>query len=638
MSAGEFPGRRRPINAQVRGADSPRTTGHPTRFCRNSPPDKATAAAIPADNRDWKTSSFNGLPALPPAGPNFHPTMANVLLLDANEVAGRAMQGILARGHHHCLVATDGAEAWKILHERVNVDLVFLELELKGEKGTGFLQQLRNDCFLKQLPVVVYTTVGDHATVRNVLQLKVQNYLIKPYNDEHILREVSKATANPWRALQFEEEKSFCAQLGIAPADLRAMREDLAESIEKSRAFFESCATSRNPPQVLARIDALAEKAEGCGVWGTVEYLAVVKEKAEAGDWTFFRRCPDDLAYARELILLQLDPKRVPAGAMSAEEKEIHRESEARALWMQADVDANGPMISGEEVMLQAEALPACPAIDSVAASFQMTADRTTTNLTQINDLVAQDPALATQVLIAANHLEHDEMTVIDDPRTAVSLLGNIKLSGIAKTLPTIPARHMHVPPISWVQFWMFQMGVARLAQFTARNLEFGSLEGRAHTAGLLQDVGKLILPKLFPFAFPAVVNYAREHKTTLAEAEKKYLGCTTREIAARFAAKQGLPSAFCNVIRWADAPDHAGDDIELVGVVSLARDLCLYNHVGFSGEMVRDIAPSLEETTAWQVLRPRVFPSFNIKKFESDAHALCSELKQALVGKQQSS
>ncbi|HQF38758.1 MAG TPA: response regulator, partial [Opitutaceae bacterium] len=135
--------------------------------------------------------------------------MANVLLLDANEVAGRAMQGILARGHHHCLVATDGAEAWKNLHERVNVDLVFLELELKGEKGTGFLQQLRNDCFLKQLPVVVYTTVGDHATVRNVLQLKVQNYLIKPYNDEHILREVSKATANPWRALQFEEEKSF---------------------------------------------------------------------------------------------------------------------------------------------------------------------------------------------------------------------------------------------------------------------------------------------------------------------------------------------------------------------------------------------------------------------------------------------
>lgn len=561
--------------------------------------------------------------------------MANVLLLDANEVAGRAMQGILARGHHRCLVAAGGADAWKALHDFVNVDVVFLELELKGEKGIDFLRRLREDPFLKQIPVVVYTTVGDHAVVRSVLLLKVQNYLIKPYNDEHILREVAKAVQNPWRALQFEEEKSFCVQMGYTPATLRTMREELATSLERSRPFFESCVESRNPPQVLARIDALVEKAEACGVWGVVEYMGLVKEKAGQGDWTFFKRCPDELAYARELILLQLDPKHVVAGAMSEEEKEVQRESEARALWLQADVDANGPMVGAEEVLLMAEALPACPTIDSVAAAFQMTADKTAANLNQINDLVAKDPALITQVIIAANHLEHDEMTVIDDPRTAVGLLGNLKLSAIAKTLPTIPARHLHVPPISWVQFWMFQMGVAQLAQFTARYLEFESLVGRAYTAGLLHDIGKLVLVKLFPFGFPAMVNYAKERKLPLHEAERKYLGCTTREIGQRFAAKQGLPAAYCSAIRWAEAPEQAGEDLELVGVVALARNLCLYNHVGFCGDTVRDTAPSLEETVAWQALRARVFPSFNIKKFEAEAHELCFQLRQSFAGKQ---
>ena len=562
--------------------------------------------------------------------------MANVLLLDANEVAGRAMQGILARGHHRCTVAVNSADAWKALHDLVNIDMVFLELELAGEKGFDFLQRLRDDAFLKQIPVIIYTTVGDHATVRKVLLLKVQNYLIKPYNDEHIFREVTKACANPWRALQFEEEKSFCAQMGYAPANLRAMREDLAESLEKSRAFFEGCVGSRNPPQVHARIDALTEKAEASGIWGVVEYMANAKDKATAGDWTFFKRCPEDLAYARDLILLQLDPKRLLAGTMTEEEKEMQRESQARALWMHADVDKSGPMVSGEEVMLQAEALTACPAIDSVAAAFQMTADRTTTNLTQINDLIAKDPALITQVLIAANHLDHDEMTIIDDPRTAVGLLGNIKLTAIAKALPTIPARHMHVPPITWVHFWMFQMGVARLAQFTARYLEFELLVGRAYTAGLLQDVGKLVLLKLFPFGFPAMVNYAREHKIPLHEAETKFIGCTTRELGERFATKHGLPTSLCRVIRWAEAPQNAGDDIELVGVVSLARDLCLHNHVGFSGDTPKDTAPPIEDTLAWQVLRTRVFPSFNMKKFEAEAHALCLELKQNLAGKQQ--
>jgi HD-like signal output (HDOD) protein/DNA-binding NarL/FixJ family response regulator len=560
--------------------------------------------------------------------------MANVLLLDANEVAGRAMQGILARGHHRCVVATTIDEAWKALRNTPNIDLIFLELELKGEKGTDFLQRLRDDCFLKQVPAIVYTTVGDHATVRKVLLLKVQNYLIKPYNDEYIFREITKACATSWRALQFEEEKSFCVQMGYTPDNLRSMRQELSDSMEKSIPFFAACVTSRNPPQVHARIDALSEKAETCGVWGVVDYMKELKEKAQAADWGAFKRAEEDLTYARELILLHLDPKRVAAGSMSEDEKAAQRESEARALWMQADVDASGPMIDAQDVLLQAEALPACPAIDSVAAAFLMTADKTAANLNQINDLVAKDPALIAQVLIAANHLDHDEMTVIDDPRTAVGLLGNLKLAAMAKTLPVIPERHMHAPPITWVHFWMFQMGVAKLAQFTARYLEFELLASRAHTAGLMQDIGKLILLKLFPFGFPAMVNYAHEHHVPLHEAERKYIGCTTREIGERFARKLGLPGSFCNVIRWTEDPAQAGEDVELVGVVALARDLCLHNHVGFCGDTPKDTVPPLEGTAAWQVLRPRVFPSFNLKKFESDAHALCIELKQNLAGK----
>lgn len=561
--------------------------------------------------------------------------MANVLLLDSNEVAGRAMQGILARAHHRCVPVATIDEAWKALHEMVIIDLIVLELELKGEKGMDFLRRIRGDCFLKQIPVMIYTSVGDHAIVRQVLLLKVQNYLIKPYNDEHIFREVAKAGTTSWRALQFEEEKSFCTQMGYKPDCLRAMRQELSESIDKSTPFFCGCVTSRNPPQVHARIDALSDKAEACGVWGVVDYMKELKDKASEADWTHFKHCEEDLAFARELILFQLDPKRTTTSSLSEEEKQAQREDEVRAIWMHADVDKSGPMIDGQDVLLQAEALPACPAIDSVAASFLMTADKTAANLNQINDLIAKDPALVTQVLIAANHLDHDEMTVIDDPRTAVGLLGNLRLTAMAKSLPVIPERHLHLPPITWVHFWTFQMGVARLAQYTARYLEFEMLVGRAHTAGLLQDVGKLVLLKLFPFAFPAMVNYARERRVPLHEAERKFVGCTTREIGERFGRKLGLPSSYCNVIRYTETPEQAGEDTELVGVVALARDLCLQNHLGFCGDTPKDTAQPLEETAAWRVLRSRVFPSFNLKKFETEAHAHCMELKQTLAGKQ---
>jgi len=46
------------------------------------------------------------------------------------------------------------------------------------------------------------------------LDLRVQNFLIKPYNDDAIYAEIAKGTSNPWRARHFEEENSFCKLMG----------------------------------------------------------------------------------------------------------------------------------------------------------------------------------------------------------------------------------------------------------------------------------------------------------------------------------------------------------------------------------------------------------------------------------------
>ena len=86
--------------------------------------------------------------------------MANILLLDDSEVAGRAMRGILARGNHRCAVVEESTAAWNFIREHVKVDLLFLELKLKGENGIRLIQRLRDDAFLKTLPIVVYTGVS----------------------------------------------------------------------------------------------------------------------------------------------------------------------------------------------------------------------------------------------------------------------------------------------------------------------------------------------------------------------------------------------------------------------------------------------------------------------------------------------
>lgn len=171
------------------------------------------------------------------------------------------------------------------------------------------------------------------------------------------------------------------------------------------------------------------------------------------------------------------------------------------------------------------------------------------------------------------------------------------------------------------------------MARYTCRYLEFNSLEPRAYAAGLLHDLGKLLLVHLHPIGFQAVLDHARRAKISLGAAEQKFLGCTTRQMAAHFAEKHGLLPSYANVMRWVDDPASATEDPVLVASVALARDLCRRNRVGWSGEADDANTTAIADTPAWQVLRERIFPSFDLQKFEAEAHAECRELKRELHG-----
>lgn len=559
--------------------------------------------------------------------------MANILLLDDSDVAARAMQGILARGNHACFVAPTQEEAWQMLREGVVFDLVIVELSVSSAAGMQFLQRARDDWFWKILPVVIYTSETDSRLVKKALGLKVQNYLIKPYSADSIHAEIAKALHNPWRNLHFEEAKSFCALMGVSADELVRMRREVMVAYDKAAQGFPAWADARENEEVFNQLNALASDAEAAGVWAGVDYVRELLHQAALGNWEAFRSSAEFLDYASRLIFCQINPSYAPDCMRTPEQLEIAREAGERARWERVDVTANGPVLNAEILQKQVLGLAGFPVIDTAAASFQMVADGRVAGMGQVMDLVGSDPGLAMQVLIAANQAEHDEMTAIEDPCAAATLLGEIKLHAIARGLPLASERHLHLPPLSWASYWMFQTGVARVAEFTCNYLEFSYLAPRAQTAALLHDIGRLLLLKLHPFGLQAIVRFAREKKVLLRDAERKHLGCTTRELAVQFAEASGLPAPFVDVLRWIETPEEATANAELVALVAVARHVCLVNHVGASGEAVNEPAMSLCSTSAWRVLQPRLFPSFDVRKFEAQAHAFCLSLKHQLSG-----
>jgi len=551
------------------------------------------------------------------------------------------MRGILVRGKHRFVAVETALEAWEFVRRNVKIDLVLTELKLKGDNGLSLIQRLKGDCCLNLLPVVVYTAYGDRDSVKNSLALHVQNFLVKPYHDDAIYTEIAKAGENPWRLQHFEEEKTFCQMMGFTIEGLHQMLESLRTALDVAKPQLKKWAVMQSGQPILDELAIHSARAEELGAWGVVACLKVLNGKALAANWSDFEQSLELLDFASRLIFRHLNPTLTPEDFLTSEEINSENEARARTLWALAADQNRCPMVSWPQLQREIEALAGCPVIDSVAAAFQMAANGHPTSLNPLMDLVDKDPGLTAQMLIASNKLKHHQedesadASAIEDPRMAVGLLGEVKLAAQGRSLVTVEERMMLAPPFSsWPNFWMFQLGTARLARFTCIYLEMASLESAAYTAGLLHDLGKLLLIRLHPFAFQAIQDYALQHGMRLAAAEKLFLGTTTHEMAAHFAEKQGLPRCFANVMRWMDNPEEATADAELVAIVSMARDLCRHNHVGFCGDTPKDEAVPLEDTPEWRVLRGRVFLNFDLKKFEAKVHNECRQLKRELQGK----
>jgi CheY-like chemotaxis protein len=565
--------------------------------------------------------------------------MSHILLVDPGETARRAMQGILARGDHK-LAAVDNAEqAWSFIHRNARIDLVFTELNLSDGNGLAFIQRLKNDSLLKLLPVVVYTEHGDRNAVRSAVELRVQNFLVKPYHDDDIFAEIDKAETNPWCNRFFEEEKSFCKLMGYTPEEVHRMLADLRHAVLAAVVPLGQAAAQEDAKGITDSITALLEQAETAGAWGVVDCLNLMATHAGEGTWTAMPADIEGLEYSVHLIAGRLGDESASPDYQTKEEATVESFARERASWLAAPAEGRCPVVPWDQLLREAETLTGCPVIDSAAAAFQMAATGKPSCISPLMDLVARDPGLSAQMLIAANQAHPpgaDAFDRIEDARLAVGILGEQRLQTVARNLLIVEERTMQLPPaFNWPRYWTFQRAVARISQIICRDLEFNSLESVARTAGQLHDLGKLILAHLRPAGFLAILEHARMHRLPVATVEKLYLGGATTRLGAHFADRIGLSRRFANVMRWIDDPAAATEDARLVAIISLARALCRHNQVGASGDPILAQSIPLEETAEWQILREGLYPSFNLRKFELQVHAYCGQIRTEFSGHQ---
>jgi DNA-binding response OmpR family regulator len=109
-----------------------------------------------------------------------------VLLVDDDESVRRLVDDYLVQNDFRVSAAVTGAELMSAFAREV-IDLVLLDLRLRGEDGMQLLRQLRAQ---SQIPVIILTGRSEEADRVMGLELGADDYLTKPFSPRELLARI----------------------------------------------------------------------------------------------------------------------------------------------------------------------------------------------------------------------------------------------------------------------------------------------------------------------------------------------------------------------------------------------------------------------------------------------------------------
>ncbi|MCK5419004.1 MAG: HDOD domain-containing protein [Desulfobacterales bacterium] len=118
-----------------------------------------------------------------------------------------------------------------------------------------------------------------------------------------------------------------------------------------------------------------------------------------------------------------------------------------------------------------------------------------------------------------------------------------------------------------------------------------------AYTAGLLHDIGKVVLDQFINSGFPLFYRELNEEGKNFSEVEKQVLGTDHTEVGADLAQNWSFPESLVETIRYHHKPENAVKHYELVHIVYLADLLMSRFHTGLELERLdtKTLAARLE-------------------------------------------
>ncbi|NMA02964.1 MAG: HDOD domain-containing protein [Clostridia bacterium] len=233
--------------------------------------------------------------------------------------------------------------------------------------------------------------------------------------------------------------------------------------------------------------------------------------------------------------------------------------------------------ISLDEIVAKVDDIPGFS--DVILRVMRLTEDPDST-AEDIQNVLVQDQGLTVKVLRLANSAHYGFARRIDTISQATILLGFQAIRSIVLAASCSPMlkKEMEGYGLAPGELWRHSQAVAITAKEVARASRKGHPE-QAYTAGLLHDIGKIILNHYMKNNYKFVLLKMEQDQSSFLEAEEAVLGFNHSQLGQRIGDKWSLPPDLVEAIANHHQPKEENND--LTAIIHVADALVMMMGIG---------------------------------------------------------
>jgi len=241
------------------------------------------------------------------------------------------------------------------------------------------------------------------------------------------------------------------------------------------------------------------------------------------------------------------------------------------------------------------------PTLPTIALEVSRLANDPLAGMSEIVRIIRNDPSMTGKILRVANSAFYGMPRRVESLNMALVVLGMREVSSLVTSISVLGAFSKKDDNSTFRRetFWEHSAGTGEIARVLSSRLQL-RLHGIEFTAGLLHNVGKIVLHQYHSEELGRAFKMAIDENLPTIVAEQRVLGTDHAEVGAWICEKWSLPSSIVECIRYHHQPHLAPENGTLTAIVHLASSLA---RAILDSDVRQRVNDHLAQDPAWEIL-----------------------------------